>query len=177
MCAMCRKALVFVHSPEEIHLGDQGNDDARCCNMFSAMVSAGCSSIKTYPNTLSKNMHVTTKLSSGSRVTSTSAVFDIYRVDAKCELTHEGRLDLDEAKTEVGLPTNTPLYLEFIFSNSNYLARHSSSPAMVYCSRHGRVIAIRPRCSTSMGSMTPPSGKPAVDLVDQVQLSDCKARS
>ncbi len=149
----------------------------------AAMVLAGCSSIKTYPNTLAKNMHVTTKLDSGSRVTSSSAVFDIYRVDAKCELTHEGRLDLDEAKkTEVGLPTNTLLYLEFVFSNYNYLMRHSSSTSygLLLTPRPGSSYQAKVQYANGIYDATireASGGDLAGHVITHVPLSACKART
>jgi len=147
----------------------------------AAIVLGGCSSIKTYPNTLAKNMHVTTKLDSGSVVKSTSAVLDIYRVDAKCELTHEGRIDLEEAKTEVGLPTNSPLYLEFVFSNSNYLARHSSSTSygLLLTPRPGYSYQAKAEYVNGIYDATvreTSKSDPAGRLVNHVPLSDCKAK-
>ena len=141
-----------------------------------AVVLAGCSSIKTYPNTLSKNMHVTTKLDSGSRVTSTEAALDIYRVDASCALKEEGRVDLDDAKTEVGLPTNGRLYLEFIFFNHNYLLRSTSSTS------HGLLFTPRPGYSYQAKAqyisgiydvvIRESSGR----ILEHVTLNDCKPR-
>lgn len=139
-----------------------------------AVMMAGCSSIKTYPNTLPKNMHVTTKLDSGSRVTSTEAVLDIYRVDASCALTEEGRVDLEEAKTDVGLPTNGRLYLEFTFFNHNYLARSSSSTS------YGLLLTPRPGVSYQTkaqylsGIYDVVVRESGGRVIDQVKLSDCR---
>lgn len=105
----------------------------------AATMLAGCSSIKTYPNTLAKNMHVSSKLDSGTVFSkSTEAVLDIFTVDAKCETTHEGRVELTEAKAEVGLPTNTPLYLEFVFVNSRRFVNQVSA------TRSGFLLTPRP---------------------------------
>lgn len=94
--------------------------------LFTTLL-VGCSSIKTYPNNLSKNLHINTKLDSGSIMVGTEAVVDIFTVDAKCETTHEGRVELDEARTDVGLPTNSLLYVEFIFVNSRRLGNQVSA--------------------------------------------------
>jgi hypothetical protein len=142
---------------------------------------AGCSSIKTYPNSLSKNMFVTTKLDSGSVVTGSSAAFDIYRVDAKCELAYEGRVDLDTAKTEVGLPTNSRLYLDFIFSNHNYLLRASSS------TRYGLLLTPRAGYSYQVqvqyvngiydaAVRETSRGDSGGRVIEQVTLEGCKAK-
>ena len=141
-----------------------------------AMTMAGCSSIKTYPNTLPKNMHVTTKLDSGSKVTSTEAVLDIYRVNAKCELKEEGRVDLDEAQKDVGLPTSGTLYLEFTFSNYNYLLRSSSSTS------YGLLLAPRPgtnyqtKAQYISGFYDVVVRESGGRVIEQVKLSDCKAK-
>ncbi len=145
---------------------------AAICVVTVMMV--GCSSIKTYPNTLPKNMHVTTKLDSGSRVTSTEAALDIYRVDASCALTEEGRVDLEEAKTDIGLPTNGRLYLEFTFFNHNYLARSSSS------TNYGLLLTPRPGVSYQTkaqylgGIYDVVVRESGGRVIEQVKLSDCR---
>ena len=139
----------------------------------AAMTLVGCS-VKTYPNTLPKNMHVTTKLDSGSMVKGTSALLDVYRVDAKCELTHEGRLDLEEPKTDVGLPINSPLYLEFIFVNSNYLARSSSSTnyGLLLTPRPGNGYQVKAQYASGIYDVVVRESGGRV--IGQVKLSDCR---
>lgn len=89
-----------------------------------AMLLTGCSSVKTYPNTLSKNMYVIpTKLDSGSIMWSTITEFDIHRVNARCEIDYLGRVYLDKGvSTEVGIPTGEPLFLDFIFASKRFLS-------------------------------------------------------
>jgi hypothetical protein len=78
---------------------------------------AGCSGIKSYSKSLPKNLHVTTRVVSGSAAKSTVAEFDVYRVNARCETGYLGRVYLDSPKTEVGIPVDELIYLDFIFAS------------------------------------------------------------
>lgn len=87
------------------------------------VMTAGCSAVKTYPNNQPKNMHVTTKLDSGSVMTSTIAEFDIHRVNASCETDYQGRVYLDHGETtNVGITPGEPIWLDFIFANKRFLS-------------------------------------------------------
>ena len=55
---------------------------------------AGCSGIKTYQNTLDKNLHIKTETYSGSMFSKVRAAVDIYRVDADCKTEYEGTVQL-----------------------------------------------------------------------------------
>lgn len=141
---------------------------------------AGCSGIKAYPNSLAKNMHVTTQIDSGSATLSTEAVFDIHRVDAKCETQYEGRVDLDEAKTEVGIPTGGPIYLEFIFASKRFLSKNISAVryGMTFTPRSGYDYQTQVKYIKGIYSVvireTSKNGTVA-RVIDRVPLSACKA--
>lgn len=83
----------------------------------------GCSNVKTYSNTLSKNMHITTKLDSGSVMMSTNAEFDIHLINARCETDYRGRVYLNDGQsTEVGVPAGEQIWLDFIFASKQLLS-------------------------------------------------------
>jgi hypothetical protein len=103
-----------------------------------ALVVAGCSSVKTYPNALPKNMQVIAEVDSGSAAVDTAAEFDIHRVNVRCETQYEGRVFLGNGKFDVGIPTGGLIYLEFIFASKRML---SSSVSAV---RHGYLLTPRP---------------------------------
>jgi hypothetical protein len=87
------------------------------CLVIGAIAVTGCSSVKTYPNSLPKNMLVTTEIDSGSSWTETVAEFDIHRVDSNCELQYEGRVFLDKDRLDVGIPVDDLIFLDFIFAS------------------------------------------------------------
>lgn len=88
----------------------------------------GCSNVKTYSSTLPKNMHITTKLDSGSVMMSTIAEFDIHRVNARCETDYHGRVYLDDGRsTEVGVPAGEQIWLDFIFASKQFLSSNTSA--------------------------------------------------
>jgi len=87
----------------------------------------GCSGIKPYKNNLDKNLSVSTTTSSGSFFTSVDARVDIYAVDAACQLTYNGTIDLDRPQVEIGLPYNQQNYLNFVFTSSGFLSSSQGS--------------------------------------------------
>lgn len=88
---------------------------------------AGCSGIKTYSESLPKNMHVTTRVDSGSAVKSAVAEFDIHRVNARCETDYLGRVYLDSPAIEVGIPVDELIYLDFIFASKAFMSTTTSA--------------------------------------------------
>jgi len=90
--------------------------------LIAASVLAGCSGAFSYPNNLTKNLHVRTQTSSDSFFSSVRAAVGIYRVDERCEIEYQGTVDLDEASVSVGIPTGDPSYLVFEFANNSFLA-------------------------------------------------------
>jgi len=93
--------------------------------LLTAGLSAGCSGIKTYPNTLDKNVHVRTETESGSMFSSVRAAVDIYRVDAACGVEYEGTVQLDEASVDIGIPPGRENKLVFVLASSTFLAGKS----------------------------------------------------
>lgn len=93
--------------------------------LFSLLT--GCSGIKTYPNTLYKNLHIKTQTDSGSMFSKVRAAVDIYRVDADCKTEYEGTVQLKNPSFDVGIPADRLTYLVFVFSSSGFLSSSSST--------------------------------------------------
>jgi hypothetical protein len=88
---------------------------------------AGCSGIKTYQNTLDKNLHIKTETHSGSMFSKVRAAVDIYRVDADCKTEYEGTVQLKNPSVDVGIPSSRLSYLVFVFASSGFLSGSSST--------------------------------------------------
>jgi hypothetical protein len=133
--------------------------------------------MRTYPNTLPKNLRVTTEVESR-----TVAEFDVHRVNSRCEMDHQGRVYLDNRVTEVGIPVEETIYLDFIFASKSFLSSSTSvtrystllTPRAGYDYQaevkyikgiYGVVIR-----ETRKGSSTS-------RVVDRVPLGACKARA
>lgn len=89
----------------------------------AVVLSAGCASpspseVKSYPNTLDKNVQVRSETVAGPAVFRLRTELGIYRVDARCEIEFEGRVDINRPSVAVGLPANRWSYLVFNFSGS-----------------------------------------------------------
>lgn len=93
----------------------------------TAALLAGCSSLKTYPNDLPKNVRVQTQTSSGFIFQSLNVGMNIYAVARQCQPTYLGTVDLDRPVVDVGLSVRQQLYLEFTFNKSARLYSSSSS--------------------------------------------------
>jgi len=87
---------------------------------------AGCSGIKTYPNSLDKNLLVHTSTDSASIFSRVRASLSISRVDEQCRIQYEGTVDLDKSSIPVGIPVERWTYLVFDFASSGLLANSSS---------------------------------------------------
>jgi hypothetical protein len=87
----------------------------------------GCSGIKTYPNTLDKNLHVRTATDSGSLFSSVRTAVDIHHVGADCTTEYEGTVQLEKPSIKIGIPSNTWSRLVFVFANNSFLANSSST--------------------------------------------------
>ena len=81
-----------------------------------------CSGVKTYSNTLNKNLHVTTKTDS-----SVDAAIDIYRVKSDCSIKYSGTIQLDNSTVDIGIPAGRSSYLAFTFSSSSFLSGSSTT--------------------------------------------------
>jgi len=75
---------------------------------------AGCS-VKTYPNDMPKNFLVNTVIHKSSSFRDTGLALDIHLLNAKCETDLLGRVYIDDPKTEVGVPIDRPVFLDFLF--------------------------------------------------------------
>ncbi len=87
---------------------------------------AGCSGIKTYSNSLDKNLQVRTSTDSGSIFSSVRASLSILRVGAQCRTEYEGTVDLRNGAVQVGIPVERWSYLVFDFSSSGLLSSTST---------------------------------------------------
>ncbi len=116
-----------------------------------AITLAGCAGgIRTFPNTLPKNMHVTTDVDGGK--VEAAVAFDIHRMKKNCETEHEGRINLENGSIGVGLPSDEPLYLDFIFVSAQVSGLRSARHATARCSRLKAVTSTRPTCTTRRAS-------------------------
>ena len=88
---------------------------------------AACSGIKTYPNTLEKNLNIRADTRSNEFLGKVKADVDIYRVDANCKGEYLGTVKLDESAVAVGIPPDRPSYLVFNFASSAFFSGSSSS--------------------------------------------------
>ncbi len=93
--------------------------------VFSLLTN--CSGIKTFPNTLYKNLNIKTETDSGSLFSKVRAAVDIYRVDSDCKTEYEGTVQLKNPSFEVGIPAGRLTYLVFVFSSSGFLSSSSST--------------------------------------------------
>lgn len=96
-------------------------------SIWTAGLLAGCSGIRTYPNTLDKNLHVHTATDSGSWFSRFRAAVDIHRVGEDCVLDYEGTVQLADRKIDIGLPPHRWSYLVFVFSSSSFLVNRSGT--------------------------------------------------
>jgi len=93
-----------------------------CAVLLAASLFASCSGIKTYPDTLPKNMHVRTETSSNVR-----AALHIHRVDPNCLTEYQGTVQLDKRSVEVGIPAGRMSLVAFTFASSPFLTGSSRS--------------------------------------------------
>ena len=105
--------------------------NSHCCSsvallLFMSLLAA-CSGIKSYPNTLDKNLNIRTDTHSNEFLGKVKADVDIYRVDTSCESEYLGTVKLDEPSVAVGIPPDRPSYLVFNFASSAFFSGSSSS--------------------------------------------------
>jgi len=83
-------------------------------------LSAGCASgVKSYPNTLDKNVQIRSETVSSSALFQVRTAVSVYRVDERCELELEGVVNIDRPTVSVGIPANRWTYLDFTFTGSS----------------------------------------------------------
>jgi hypothetical protein len=91
-------------------------------------LSAGCASgVKSYPNTLDKNVQIRSETVSSSALFQVRTAVSVYRVDERCELELEGVVNIDRPTVSVGIPANRWTYLDFTFSDPSLAGGASSS--------------------------------------------------
>lgn len=96
-------------------------------SLLSALLLAGCSGVKTYPDMAGKNVHVRTKLVEERMFGSVRADLDVYSVDARCETQYLGTVELDRANVDIGIPPGQQTYLVFVFSSKGMLGSSKGS--------------------------------------------------
>jgi hypothetical protein len=95
--------------------------------LITVSLLAGCSGLRTYPNTSDKNLQIRTETDSGSIFSNVRASLHIYRVDADCKTRYEGTIKLNKPLVEVGIPSGRTSYMVFNFSGYSFLANSSHS--------------------------------------------------
>jgi hypothetical protein len=95
--------------------------------LLGVVLFAGCSGIKTYPDTSPRNLVVKTEARSGSVLGRTRVSVHIHEVDANCRTQYQGTVQLSEPTVEIGLPPERPSYLVFNFYSSSFLGGSSGS--------------------------------------------------
>lgn len=90
-------------------------------------LSAGCSGVKTYPNTLDKNLQIRSETVAGPVLFRVRTALSVYRVDERCELALEGVVNIDQPTVSVGIPAGRWSYLDFTFSDPSLTGGAASS--------------------------------------------------
>jgi hypothetical protein len=81
----------------------------------AALVAAGCTGGKPYPDSLAtKNLSIRT-------ASSARAALGVHSVDAQCRPEYLGTVALDKPSAEIGIPAERWSYLVFDFANSSFL--------------------------------------------------------
>ena len=88
-------------------------------------ILSGCSNLKIYPDKLTANFFVKTRVDSDVK-----ARVDIYEMDKKCEGEYVGTVDLNKGNTKFGLEKARLSYLDFRFISSSFFSSSSSSSGM-----------------------------------------------
>ena len=96
-------------------------------SLLTVSLLAGCSGVKTYPNTLDKNLHVRKATDSGSLFSSVRTAVDIYRVSADCKTEYEGTVQLTKPSIDIGIPANRWSRLVFVFASSSLFSNTSGT--------------------------------------------------
>lgn len=95
--------------------------------VVTAVILAGCSGVRPYPDSLEKNLVIQTETDSGSMFSNVTAVVDIYSVSASCDTEYVGTVDLDRPTVAVGVPPDKFSYVVFVFSNASFLGSSNST--------------------------------------------------
>ena len=99
----------------------------------SLLLLPACSGIKTYENSLNKNLHVHTATDSGLWFSRLRAAVEIHRVGEDCVLDYEGTVQLADPKIDIGIPPQRWSYLVFVFASSSFLQTGAARSPMRRC--------------------------------------------
>ena len=86
------------------------------CAVVLAVLAAGCSGLKTYPNEAPRNLRVATQLDRGVR-----SALHVHEVSGPCATRYEGTVALDQPAVEVGVPAERASYVVVSFDTSSFL--------------------------------------------------------
>lgn len=106
------------------------------------LVLAGCAGVKTYPNTLDKNLRVHTKAKSDALLTRLRVDIDIFDVVGDCRIEYVGSLKLDQPNVDVGLAVNKPSYLSIVFTRNSIGSRSTYTYETVLTPRAQHVYSV-----------------------------------
>src|SRR5580765_3241174 len=95
--------------------------------LCAASLLSACSGIKTYENSLNKNLHVHTATDSGSWFSRVRAAVDIHRVGNDCAIDYEGTVQLTGPVAEIGIPPDRRSYLVFVFNTYSFFYNRSGT--------------------------------------------------
>ncbi|HET9734133.1 MAG TPA: hypothetical protein VFP62_02580 [Burkholderiales bacterium] len=146
---------------------------------LGAVVVAGCGGATRYTDSGEKNLIIRTETSAGSAFSSVKAVIGVHAVDAQCQLTYEGYVELDRPLVQVGIPPGRLSYLVFEFASSSFLGgtRGSISQETLLRPRPGATYEVRVTYQNELYEVaireTPPRGGRPRDI-ELVGLGACK---
>lgn len=157
------------------------NAALRIAVCLAMLALAGCAGVKTYPDTLPKNLQIATQVESGSTLRTTVAAVDIHRVNARCETEHQGRIDLENGVTDAGVPIGETLYFDFIFASKGVLSPNVSAvrASTLLTPRAGYGYRASVTYKNGIYDVTlreTPKGSAASRVVERRPLTDCKPR-
>lgn len=98
---------------------------ALTCLVAIAVLGA-CSAIKPYPDRYAKNVRINTATDS-SLFSKVRTAVDVYSIEGACETSYQGTVQLRGSTTMLGLPSERPAYLVFVFEGSSFLGGTQSS--------------------------------------------------
>ena len=112
---------------------------------------------------------------------STTVAFDLYRINTRCELEHQGRINLENGTTRVGIPVNEPVFLDFIFASKGFLSPNVSATrySTVLTPHTGYAYTAQVRYDKGIYNVIIREmrrGDSTGRVIDRVPLRDCKAR-
>lgn len=92
-----------------------------CASLVIAVSLAGCSGLRTYPNSVAKNAVVHVQTDPGTLLSRKGVELDLYTLDAGCGSKYLGTLELHDGSVELGLPLDAQIRLAYVFTRSALL--------------------------------------------------------